>query len=102
VKFNATPRFDREFARLRESHRKAFYAAVPRFKEAAERAAAGEASPWPAGLRVKKMQGMIGVWEMTWSKDHPDGRATWEWTEIHGEAAVRWRRIGTHRIFADP
>ncbi len=102
MKYGAYPRFEREFKRLPESHRRGFYAAIPRFKEAAERAAAGEANPWPAGMRIKKVQGKSGVWEMTWSMDHPDGRATWEWTEIDGEPAVRWRRIGTHRIFADP
>ncbi len=102
MKFEALARFEREFKRLPDAHRRTFYAAVPRFGEAAERAAGGEANPWPAGLRVKKVQGKSGVWEMTWSKDNPDGRATWEWTEIDGEPAVRWRRIGTHRIFADP
>jgi hypothetical protein len=103
VKFEAYTRFDREFQKLPKAHRMTFYAAiVPQFNEAAQRAAAGEANPWPAGLRVKKVQGVSGVWEMTWSMDNPDGRATWEWAEIDGEPAVRWRRIGTHRIFADP
>jgi hypothetical protein len=102
VKYRAHPRFDREFKRLPEGHRRAFYAVIPRFKEGSERAAAGETNLWPAGLRVKKVQGVSGVWEMTWSKDNPDGRATWEWIEIDGEPAVRWRRIGTHRIFTDP
>lgn len=102
MKYGAYPRFEREFKRLPEEHRRGFYAAIPQFREAAERAVAGEANPWPAGLRVKRVQGTNGVWEMTWSIDHPDGRATWEWTEIGGEPAVRWRRIGTHRIFTDP
>jgi len=39
---------------------------------------------------------------MTWSKSRPDGRATWEWIEIDGERAVRWRRVGGHDVFADP
>jgi hypothetical protein len=102
VKFEALSRFEREFEALPKAHRRTFYAAIPRFREAAERAAAGEANPWPTGLRVKKVQGKSDVWEMTWSKDHPDGRATWEWTEMDCEPAVRWRRIGTHRIFVDP
>jgi hypothetical protein len=102
VKFEALPRFEREFEKLPKTHRRTFYATIPRFRQAAERAAAGEASPWPAGLRVKKVQGGSGVWEMTWSMDNPDGRATWEWTEIDDEPAVCWRRIGTHRIFTDP
>lgn len=36
---------------------------------------------------------------MTWSKDDPDGRATWEWVRIGGEAAIRWRRVGDHSVF---
>jgi hypothetical protein len=46
------------------------------------------------------------VWEMTWSFSGPDGRATWEWVNVDGEEgaqpAVRWRRIGDHRIFKAP
>jgi hypothetical protein len=102
LKFERTRKFDASLGRLPEEHQRRFYTAVPRFHAAAVRAAAGEASPWPASLRVKKVQGASGVWEMTWSMDNPDGRATWEWAEIGGEPAVRWRRIGTHRIFADP
>jgi hypothetical protein len=39
---------------------------------------------------------------MTWSMGEPDGRATWEWVEIDGQPAVRWRRVGTHEIFKSP
>ncbi len=39
---------------------------------------------------------------MTWSCTEPDGRATFEWDQIEGEPAIRWRRIGTHAIFPDP
>jgi hypothetical protein len=102
LKFERTTKFDASLKRLPHEHRRLFFATVPQFHAAAVRAAAGEANPWPVGLRVKKAQGASGVWEMTWSMDNPDGRATWEWAEIDGEPAVRWRRIGTHRIFADP
>jgi hypothetical protein len=75
---------------------------LPAFVEAAERAAAGEANPWPNSMRVKKIEGAEGVWEMTWSSSDPDGRATWEWVTIDGEAAIRWRRVGTHDILRNP
>ena len=39
---------------------------------------------------------------MTWSFAEPDGRATFEFVEIEGELAIRWRRIGTHEIFGRP
>jgi hypothetical protein len=75
---------------------------LPAFVEAVERAAAGESNPWPYAMRVKKVEGTPGVWEMTWSRNDPDGRATWEWTEFAGEVAIRWRRAGTHDIFTNP
>src|ERR1700737_2000670 len=48
-----------------------------------------------------------GIFEMTWSFSGPDGRATWERTTVlDGEGgawpAVRWRRLGNHRIFRQP
>ena len=53
-------------------------------------------------MRVKKLQGAEGIWEMTWSMRNPDGRATFEWIAIDGEPAIRWRRVGTHNIFKTP
>ncbi len=52
-------------------------------------------------LRIKRMQGHPGVWEMSWA---PDGRATFEYgDEIHsGQAHIIWRRVGTHSIFRRP
>jgi hypothetical protein len=66
------------------------------------RAAAGEADPWRRSLRVKRVVGAPEVWEMTWSRSEPDGRATWEWVEIGGEQGIRWRRVGPHAIFKSP
>lgn len=103
MRFRTLPRFEPNYHRLSDNHRELARRVIAKvFQPAAERAAAGEANPWPNSLRVKRVQGHSGVWEMTWSMDDPDGRATWEWTEIDGEPAVLWRRIGTHRIFADP
>jgi mRNA-degrading endonuclease YafQ of YafQ-DinJ toxin-antitoxin module len=52
-------------------------------------------------LRVKRMQGHPGIWEMSWA---PDGRATFEYgDEVRsGEAHIVWRRVGTHSIFRRP
>jgi len=47
------------------------------------------------------MQGAEGVWEMTWSFSGPHGRATFEFTRIDGEFAIRWRRIGLHVIYSN-
>jgi hypothetical protein len=70
--------------------------------DAAERAANGDANPWPNAMRVKKVEGAEGLWEMTFSQRDPDGRATWEWTTIDGQPAIRWRRVGTHDILGNP
>jgi hypothetical protein len=53
-------------------------------------------------MRVKKVTGTADVWEMTWSWNDPDGRATWQWIEIDSEPGILWRRCGTHDIFDNP
>jgi hypothetical protein len=57
---------------------------------------------WPASLRIKGVQAAPGVWEVTWSFSGPDGRATFEYVDVDGELAIRWRRIGGHEIFKSP
>jgi hypothetical protein len=61
---------------------------------------AGPAS-FPPGLRVKRVQGTEGVWEITFAQD---GRATFAYgAEVRsGEVHVIWRRVGTHDVLADP
>jgi hypothetical protein len=80
---------------------RAFNSAADRFMETRD------PSSWPANLRVKQVVNAPGVFEMTWSFSGPDGRATWEWTSVvdsDGQTwpAVRWRRLGGHRIFRQP
>jgi hypothetical protein len=52
-------------------------------------------------LRVKRVQGHPGIWEMTWAQD---GRATFQYGDevVPGEPHVVWRRVGTHDIFRAP
>ncbi len=44
---------------------------------------------------MKTVQGVDGVWEMTWA---PDGRATFSYGDERrrGHQHVIWRRIGNH------
>ncbi len=90
-----TARFRREYRRLGPAEQRAFLAVVARFVESL---AHGEFDP---ALRVKRVQGTRGVWEITWA---PDGRATFSYgPEIRpGEAHVIWRRVGTHRVLDEP
>ena len=102
MKFERTDPFKRDYNRLAPDHKEQFKSAAHVFHDGAVKAATGKDKPWPNSMRVKSVQGARGVWEMTWSMNDPDGRATWEWIAIDGEAAIRWRRIGDHSIFKDP
>jgi hypothetical protein len=103
VKFERTESFKRDCRRLSTGEREEFKESVREdFIPAAEQFVEEPGRRWPARLRVKDVKGAPGVWEMTWSFSDPDGRATFEWIEIDGEPAVRWRRVGSHAIFSDP
>lgn len=103
MKYERTESFKRDYRRLSEQERDEFRRVVrEQFIPALERRVADPGHAWPAGLRVKDVEGAPGIWEMTWSFKDPDGRATWEWIEIEGEPGIRWRRVGSHSIFRDP
>jgi hypothetical protein len=94
--FERGPRFDREFRRLSRELQRAFLAALPLFIEALR----AKPPAFPPRLRVKRVEGMEGVWELTFAAD---GRATFSYgaEQIPGEAHVVWRRIGDHSIFSE-
>jgi hypothetical protein len=102
VKFEVTDVFRADYKRLSPTEQRLVAKALPLFVAACDRYATDAATPWPAALRVKAIEGAPGILEMTWSFSGPDGRATFEWTRIDGELAVRWRRIGDHSIFREP
>ena len=57
-------------------------------------------SRFDPALRVKRLQGHQGVWELTWA---PDGRATFAYgAEVRRARRMIWRRIGDHSIVSDP
>jgi hypothetical protein len=95
--FERRPRFDREFRRLSRELQSAFLAALPIFIEALR----VKPASFPPRLRVKRVQGLAGVWEMSFAAD---GRATFAYGSevVAGEPHVIWRRIGDHSIFGDP
>ncbi|HEV2036162.1 MAG TPA: hypothetical protein VGU71_18550 [Candidatus Dormibacteraeota bacterium] len=103
MKFERTAQFDADLSRLSQDEFQLFKRiARDVFSPAADRHAAKPSSPWPASLRIKRVQGARGIVEMTWSFAGPDGRATFELITVHGELRVRWRRIGAHKIFRRP
>ena len=103
MKYERTERFKRDYRKLAKPEREEFRRVVrEEFHPALERHIAEPGANWPKRLRVKDVKGARGVLELTWSFSDPDGRATWEWFEVDGEPAIRWRRIGSHAIFAEP
>ena len=87
--------FKRDLAMLSPRQRELFLIAVKKFR------ADLTAGQFRKGLRVKRVQGSLGIFEMTFA---PDGRATWQFGDevIGGEPHIIWRRIGTHDIFSRP
>lgn len=95
--FDMTERFKKDLALLDPADRSRFRRAVSQFVEDLA-SPPRQARP---GLRVKRVQGATGVFEMTWA---PDGRATFEYGDqlLPDEPHVVWRRVGTHDIFGSP
>lgn len=89
--------FWRDWDRLSSKQQREFRVAVAQF--IADLAKGGQGF-YPS-LRVKRVQGHPGVWEMTWAYD---GRATFQYgEELHaGQPHIIWRRVGTHAIFRRP
>jgi hypothetical protein len=95
--FERLARFDREFRRLPRELQQAFLAMLPLFV-----ASLKEKPPaFPPALRVHRVQGATGIWEVTFASD---GRATFQYGEqvLAGEPHVIWRRIGHHGVLDEP
>lgn len=102
MKFEVLESFDADYRRLSASERRLFREALPEFVAACDRFAADPSTAWPTSLRVKAIEGARGIMGMTWSFAGPDGRPTFEWVQIDGALALRWRRVGGHKIFKNP
>jgi hypothetical protein len=94
--FETSRPFERDLEKLDGDQRARF-----RAKVRDEFIPAVRSGEFPAGLRVRGVEGAPGVYELTWA---PDGRATWQYgQEVRpGERHVIWRRVGTHDIFKRP
>jgi hypothetical protein len=91
--FATTPRFERDYRSLTDEQRARFQKVVR--EEFVPDVDLGRFRP---SLRVKRVQGVPKVFEMTWA---PDGRATWEYGAPirDGVRHVIWRCVGTHDVF---
>lgn len=102
MKYELTDAFEADWRRLSPTERALFRRAVADMNQAYAQRGQATLRRWPDHLRVKSVRGAPGVWEMTWSFAGPDGRATFEFIDVGGEPAIKWRRIGDHRIFEQP
>ena len=102
MKYVVIDSFRADYKRLSPNEQTTFKTALKDFVAACDRYAADPSVAWPASLRVKDVENAPGILEMTWSFSGPDGRATFEWVQIDGQLGLRWRRIGSHGIFANP
>lgn len=107
MRYVRTDSFKADYRRLSTTEKDRFREAVRAFNDACDQfVATRDPSVWPASLRVKAVKGAPGIWEMTWSFSGPDGRVTWEWTSVTDDVgsrpAVRWRRVGDHKVSKDP
>jgi len=87
----------REFRKLPLEGQRRFLRALGEFV----RALREQPPAFPPRLRVKRVQGHPGVWELSFA---PDGRATFEYGEERspGDPHVVWRRVGDHSILRSP
>lgn len=102
MKYVVLDAFKADYHRLSSIEQALFKKALQNFIAACDRHAANPSVGWATSLRVKDVENAPGILEMTWSFSGPDGRATFEWVQIDGQLAVRWRRIGGHAIFRNP
>jgi hypothetical protein len=108
MRFERTELFKSDYKRLSAANRELFRQAAREFSAACDLfMAAKDSTSWPTRLRVKSVVNAVGIFEMTWNFSGPDGRATWEWTRVidgngQEQPAVRWRRLGDHKIFRNP
>ena len=95
--YEVSDAFRRDLASLTPEQYARFQIAVRKFIEDLWAIEAGEQAGFRPGLRVKRVWGTSGLYEMTWA---PDGRATFSWGEsiLRGARHVEWVRCGGHHI----
>ena len=91
------PAFAREFKRLSAKRAALFETRLEEFIDDLLAMEEGRLDWFRPQLRVKKVRGAEGLYEMTWDRD---GRATFAWgaEQRPGKRHVVWVQIGGHEI----
>jgi hypothetical protein len=94
--YDWTQRFGKDWLRLTAEEQRLFHVARRQFVYDLN-----TGRGFRAGLRIKKVQGQSGVFEMTWADD---GRATFSFgrSPHPGDTHIIWHRIGGHEILDKP
>ena len=94
--FDKLPEFLRDWATLSDAQKRQFMNAVAKMVADLKRG-----QGFRGGLRIKGVQGHVGVFEMTWADD---GRATFSYgaSPVPGKPHIIWRRVGSHDILQNP
>jgi hypothetical protein len=89
--------FIRDYRRLTQDQQSRLRAALEQFIADLEAMEAGERYRFHPSLRVKRVRGSRGLYEMTWDYD---GRATFSWGDspVRGKLHIVWHRCGDHSI----
>ncbi|HME90666.1 MAG TPA: hypothetical protein VKE49_04530 [Myxococcaceae bacterium] len=94
--YETTRRFERDYESLTDEQKHAFRVAIKKFVDDLK-----QGKGFRKSLRVKRIQGAEGIFEMTWADN---GRATFQYAESvkPGDVHIIWRRCGTHSVFKTP
>jgi len=96
------PRVQRDFKGLPPEHKKLLIAKMKEFSRGCDLFVATGKREWPPSVNVQTMSGPGDIWEMSWTRSRPDGRATFCFVMQDSQILVQWRRFGDHGIYDDP
>lgn len=95
--FHTMLSFERDYKRLTPQQHAQFAECLRKFVSDLQDMEAGRQHSVRTRLRVKRVQGMEGIYEISWA---PNGRALFSWDEeqVPGKRHIIWTRIGGHEI----
>ena len=95
--FDTKLSFERDYKRLTPEQQAQFADCLRKFVSDLRAMEAGRQHHVRTGLRVKRVQGLEGIYEIAWALN---GRALFSWgaEQVAGKRHIVWARIGGHEI----